>query len=105
MNKGTVVLLPFPFTHLQGAKKRPAVVVMEDELDVTMVFVTSKLMKSGQFDLAIQPAKENGLKIPSLIRVQRWATIDKALLFGILGELAAEYLKKLHTQIKRALAA
>ena len=105
MNKGTVVLLPFPFTDLQGAKKRPAVVVMEDELDVTVVFITSKLMKSGQFDLAIQPAKENGLKIPSLIRVQRWASINKAHLFGILGELTQEDLKKLHIQIKRALAA
>ncbi len=105
MNKGTVVLLPFPFTHLQGAKKRPAVVVMEDKLDVTVVFITSKLMKSGPFDVFIEPTEDNGLKIPSLIRVQRWATIDKALLFGILGELAAEYLKKLHTQIKRALAA
>lgn len=105
MNKGTVVLLPFPFTDLQGAKKRPAVVVMEDKLDVTVVFITSKLMKSGQFDVFVEPTEENGLKIPSLIRVQRWATLDKAPLFGIFGELSAEDLNQLHTQIKRALAA
>lgn len=102
MNKGTVVLLPFPFTDMQGAKKRPAVVVMEDKLDVTVVFITSKLMKTGQFDVFVEPTEENGLKISSLIRVQRWATLDKALLFGILGELSAEDLNHLHTQIKRA---
>lgn len=78
---------------------------MEDKLDVTVVFITSKLMKSGQFDVLIEPSEENGLKITSLIRVQRWATLDKVLLFGILGELSAADLKKLHTQIKRALAA
>lgn len=105
MNKRTVVLLPFPFTDLQGAKKRPAVVVMEDKLNVTVVFVTSKLMKSGPFDVFIEPTEENGLKIPSIIRIQRWATVNKVLLFGILGELAAEDLKKVHNQIKAALAA
>lgn len=105
MNKGAVVLLPFPFTDLPGAKKRPAVVVMEDKPDVTVVFITSKLMKSRELDLFVEPTEKNGLKIPYLIRVQRWATLDKALLFGILGELSAEDLKKLHTQIKRALAA
>lgn len=105
MNKGTVVLLPFPFTDLNGAKKRSAAVVMEDSLDVTVVFVTSKLMKADRFDFLVEPTSENGLKIPSLIRVQLWATIDKSLLFGILGELSSTDLNMLHLQIKKALAA
>ena len=41
MKKGTVILIPFPFTDLTGSKIRPAVVLTHNETDVTICFVTS----------------------------------------------------------------
>jgi len=43
MKKGSVILIPFPFTDLRGSKIRPAVVLSKSDLDVTICFITSEL--------------------------------------------------------------
>lgn len=92
MNKGDIVLIPFPFTDLTGNKNRPAVVLMESENDVTVCFVTTQLKWQEEFDVTVLPAASNGLKKPSLIRLSKLATIDKELIIGRLGALDEQYL-------------
>ncbi|MCW9709115.1 type II toxin-antitoxin system PemK/MazF family toxin [Aliifodinibius sp. 1BSP15-2V2] len=43
MRKGDIVLVPFPFTDLSSTKRRPAVVLVDDEDDVTLAFLTTQL--------------------------------------------------------------
>ena len=43
MNKGDIVLIPFPFTDLSINKNRPAVILIESEDDVTVCFITTQL--------------------------------------------------------------
>jgi mRNA interferase MazF len=51
MRKGKLILIPFPFSDLTGAKNRPAVILISNELDVTVSFVTSQIKWSSKHDI------------------------------------------------------
>ena len=87
MKKGSVILIPFPFTDLTGSKIRPAVVLNNSGLDVTICFITSELKWKTNCDILVLPSVSNGIKVPSLIRIGKIATIDASLVLG-LGELS-----------------
>lgn len=38
--KGAVVLVPFPYTDLSATKMRPAVIMIENESDVVVAFIS-----------------------------------------------------------------
>jgi mRNA interferase MazF len=96
MKKGSVVLIPFPFTDLRGSKIRPAVVLCTGGLDVTICFITSELRWKTESDISIFPSTNNGLKTPSLIRIAKIATIDSNLALGELGELSNDEIAELN---------
>ncbi|WP_428236375.1 type II toxin-antitoxin system PemK/MazF family toxin [Gracilimonas sp.] len=87
MKKGDIVLVPFPFTDLSGNKNRPALVLIEGELDVTLAFVSTQMKWKEPSDILVTPTHKNGLKKKSLIRLAKLATIDKSLVLGKLGEI------------------
>ena len=103
MKKGSIILIPFPFTDLKGSKIRPAVVLCYSELDVTICFITSELRWKTECDIPLFPSKENGLKAPSLIRVSKIATINLDLALGELGELSHNEIKELNNGLKQLL--
>ena len=88
MIKGEIVLIPFPFTDLSGVKNRPALVLVENEDDITVSFITTQLKWQEELDVKVEPNTENGLKRTSLIRLSKLATIDKELVIGRLGNLS-----------------
>jgi len=103
MNKGDVVLIPFPFTDLSENKNRPAVILIDSEDDVTACFLTTQLKWQSEFDISIQPSDFNGLKKISLIRLNKFATIDKDLIIGRLGSLEKNYIDLLNQNLKKIL--
>jgi mRNA interferase MazF len=92
MNKGDIVLIPFPFTDLSGIKNRPALILADGEIDITVSFITTQLKWQEDFDVKIEPSQTNGLKRTSLIRLTKLATIDKDLVIGKLGNLSQDEL-------------
>ncbi len=99
MKKGDIVLIPFPFTDFSGLKTRPALVLVADQFDVTVAFITSKVVKQEINDVDVIATSANGLKVDSLIKLSKLATIDKDLALGELGSLSAADLKKVDEKL------
>ncbi len=92
---GAVVLMDFPFTDLSATKRRPAHVVSTDNdrrSDVVVAFITS-MIHVGLPDIApLMPTRANGLKVPSMDRFDKLATLNIAVLAGRLGTVDATWL-------------
>lgn len=101
MNKGDIVLIPFPFSDLSGAKNRPAVILIETDEDITVAFITTQIKWSTEFDVLLHPSDLNGLKKVSLIRLNKLATIDKDLVIGRLGSLDDLSIRMLNINLVR----
>lgn len=94
-----MILISFPFTNLAGVKTRPALVLMETEQDVTVAFITSQLKWQTQYDILLEPTLENGLKMNSIIRLTKLATIDKQLVLGKLKKLSSIQIALVNSQL------
>ena len=90
--KAKIVLVHFPFTDLSGSKLRPAIIIHESEQDVIVAFIFSRIPSPLQeSDLLItidHPAfRSTGLKISSVIKFDKIATLSKTLIEGEIGEV------------------
>lgn len=80
------------FTDLSGSKLRPAIVIHESEQDIIVAFISSRIPSSlKESDLLIttdHPAfAATGLKISSVIKFDKIATLSKTLVEGEIGEV------------------
>ena len=93
---GDIVLTRFPFTDLSGTKVRPALVVSRDNArrsDVIVAFITSNLQTAANPDsVQMQPSRENGLKIVSVVRFDKLATLETRVIAGKLGKADTNFL-------------
>jgi mRNA interferase MazF len=94
MPKGTVVLIPFPFTNLTGNKLRPALIL------ATVSFITTQLQWLEPTDILLQPGLLNGIKKTSLVRLSKIATIDKILVKGKIGLIDNNQIADLNQKLK-----
>lgn len=106
--KGKIVLVPFPFTDLAAAKLRPALVIYEGEEDVVMAFISSKISSElSDVDVLIKKSRASfrkaGLKIESVIKLDKIATVLKDLIVGELGELDEELRQEVNQKLRRML--
>jgi mRNA interferase MazF len=106
---GDLVLVPFPFTDLSTAKKRPAVVVSSPAYhqarpDLVILAVTSQLRPSSDFGEAVVTKwKEAGLLRPSVLKPVL-ATIERGLVLRRLGRLEEEDRRALRRILQAILA-
>ena len=103
MAKGDIVLISFPFTDLSGSKLRPAVVLADSTLDLTVCFISTQLSWQETTDIVLTPTAANGLRKSSLIRTSKIATLDKVLAKGLLGRLSEQEVSELNTKLKQLL--
>lgn len=105
MPKGAIVLVPFPFTDLSGHKVRPALVVYASPKgeDCIVVFISSAPRRATLYDVQVNASRSNGLKINSIIRVDKIATLQKKVVLGQLGMLESPLFEKVAEKLKRLL--
>lgn len=99
MTKGDILLIVFPFTDLSGTSLRPAVVLVETLHDITVCFITSQLHWREDTDVFLTPSPTNGLRMPSLIRTSKIATLEKSLAKGLLGRLDEREMSDLNQKL------
>ena len=91
---GSIVLTRFPFTDLSGDKRRPALVVSRDNdrrSDLVVCFITS-VPRSGPDMVPLAATRETALKVASVVRFDKLATLDRAVIAGKLGQVPEEWL-------------
>ena len=94
--RGDIILVPFPFTDLSSAKVRPALVLSQKRdksLDIIVCFISSQLETANEHSVRIEPKASNGLKVSSLVRFDKIATLDRRIALGVLGRVSPEWLK------------
>lgn len=100
MSKGDIVLITFPFTDLSGNKLRPAVILIDTAIDITVCFITTQTQWQESSDMIIDPSPSNGLRKRSLLKTNKIATLDKTLAKGLLGKLSQNELNELDSNLK-----
>ena len=87
--KGDVVVLPFPYSDLSSAKKRPALIlgILEGN-DVILCQITSKQKYDKHIiDLKDSDFKQGKLNLDSYIRPNRIFTADKSIILYKIGSI------------------
>lgn len=106
--KGKIVLVPFPFTDLTAAKLRPALVIYEGEKDIVVAFISSKAPSElSKVEVLITENhagfRKTGLKIDSVIKLDKIATVVKDLIVGELGELDEELRQEVNQKLRKTM--
>jgi mRNA interferase MazF len=84
---GDIVLLKFPFTDGKSYKRRPALIINDcDDGDIIVCRITSQIYETP-YDLNIIKWEKSGLRLPSVIRVHKLATLEKVLVEVKMGQI------------------
>ncbi len=105
MTRGDIILIPFPFSDLSGQKVRPSLVLYadKDDRDMIVAFFTSNIITRGKYDLVVKATKWNNLKVESILRLVKLATIEKKMALGLLGKIEDEYMAMVHKNLHEIL--
>lgn len=108
--RGTVVLIPFPFTDLSSAKLRPALIVSASSShseDFTVVFISSVVRQYTSSHLLLKKSDKRfpktGLKVDSVVHYDKIATLSRKVCLGELGFFEDSLMKKGDKILKQCL--
>lgn len=107
MIPGDIVLIRFPHTDLQAGKLRPALVVAiapGRHEDVLLALISSRRQQAVPgFDNVIEDTDpdfpETNLKVSSVVRLARLATVEATLVDARLGRIGPERLERIRERL------
>jgi len=97
INRGDVVLVPFPNSDLRTAKLRPALIVQSDDLDTgltqnVLVMISSNVHRANHksrilIETKTEQGKKSGLLFDSVVMTDNLATVLTTNINRIIGKL------------------
>ena len=98
---GEIVLINFPFTDGRGAKKRPALSLLDSrDGDILVARITSHKYRT-KYDIDVTHWQNSGLLKPSVVRIHKLATLNTTNIDRTLGKLNTKDQKKVKSIFKR----
>ncbi|MCK5522236.1 MAG: type II toxin-antitoxin system PemK/MazF family toxin [Thiomargarita sp.] len=96
MIKGKIVLVPFPFDELSSNKVRPAVCLTTSLCvynHIVLAFITSRVSANLlETDIVLDSEhadfSETGLRVSSVLKLNRLITVNKTIIRRELGQLS-----------------
>ena len=91
-NNGDIVLIPVPFSDLSASKKRPVLVLSNNNYNTTkpdmiVVAITSNLTQQG-IPISSSDMVTGQLPKPSVIRSDKVYTLDQSIVIKSIGHLS-----------------
>ena len=112
--RGDIVMTWFPFASGQGGKRRPCLVLQNDEdngklANTVIAQITSNLRRAGDkshllIRLATPEGQQSGLLHDSLISCNNLATIEQALISSVIGSLPATAMQQVDACLRAPLS-
>ena len=113
IKRGDVVLAWYPFASGKGGKRRPCVILQNDEdnqklANTVVAQITGNLARLGDkshllIEVATPEGQQSGLLHDSLVSCNNLATIEQSLINKVIGSLSAALMQEVNDCLKAAL--
>ena len=103
-----IVVVPFPFTDKSSSKRRPAVILSNNDFlestdHVIAAMITSARNSDWISDVKIGNLKSSGLSVPCVIRMKLF-TLSKTLIIRKIGKLSTADARLLRSRLGSVIA-
>jgi mRNA interferase MazF len=109
-SQGDLVLIPIPFTDLSSQKRRPVIVVSNDEYDrsapdVVVVAMTSNPSPAAHsFVITSSDLTRGNLNRPGTVRVDKIYTLEETLIVKTFGRVGESTLDRIRAAVRDLMA-
>ncbi|MCI2431003.1 type II toxin-antitoxin system PemK/MazF family toxin [Candidatus Acetothermia bacterium] len=98
---GDLLLIAFPYARGTQTKNRPALIILDTgNADVVVARVTTQ-MHQTLYDVTLTDWQGAGLLAPSVVRLHKLATLEKALVRHRLGSLQSADRQRVSTVLRQ----
>lgn len=100
-----ILLVSMLFSDATGAKRRPVMVVYDSGDDDLLVAPATSHPARTRFDVRLNEWLKSGLRLPSIVRLEKLATVEKSTIVRKLGQVSPKDWEKVHPKLKDLFAA
>ncbi|CAA6825865.1 MAG: Unknown protein [uncultured Sulfurovum sp.] len=95
--KGDIVLIHFPFTDLSKSKKRPVLIIKDENSlhDIVCFQITSKSTQNTLYKIDSTNLKEGELKLISFVKYDKCFTLSSEIIDKKLASIDSKYMDEL----------
>jgi mRNA interferase MazF len=105
LNQGDIVLIPIPFSDLTSQKRRPVLILSNNDYnqryqDVIVVAITSNVVdREYQVIITNEEMAEGELKVTSAVRADKIYTLSQSIIVKKFGKVQSTVLLNVKKQI------